>query len=354
MNELKLDQAIAPPKRADLKGVVEGVNGIFQRRTADLPGAFKRTGERADKERQDEAQAEATMTTLDFEKILVYAINEYNLTADVDQILTNEMLGKAKPNPAGIFQWYRLLRLGGASKEWTEREIYFRLLEPDTRTVRRGRVQYGKGFYTSQELVDFYNAEMQRPRQPDNPVINIRVPMDDATYLLWEREDGTFVELPETQRTTARFGRALRFDRKLSNLYRAAQRRVQAAKNAARNRLANWKAAMMQESAAKQAKRPGTYKTGATVREARRDLAKEESLARAATERDILGLEPGEVRKREADFGIPPERQRRDDPDTVHTSDAELVEEPGVAVDTESNSVLGSFMGKLRQRVTQH
>jgi hypothetical protein len=348
VNELKLDQAIAPPRRADLKGVVEGVNGIFQRRTADLPGAYKRTGERADKERQDKAQEEATMTTLDFERTLVYAINEYNLTADVDKILTNEMIADGvKPNPASIFGWYRKKRLGGASKEWTEHELYLRLLESDTRTVRDGKVQYGRGFYTSKELVDFYNAEMQRPRRPDNPVIRIRIPMDDATYLLWERDDGSFIELTETAGTTARFGRALRFDRKLSNLFRRAQRRVQAATNAA-GKLAKWKAGMMQDSSQRANGAPGTYKTGATVTEARRELAKEESAARGAVERDILGLAVRPVQEGEGEFGNLPEPRKHEDqegdgPDESNLEEEAIVAEPS----TRGDSVLGSFMAKI-------
>lgn len=347
VNELKLDQAIAPPRRADLKGVVEGVNAIFQRRTADLPGAYKRTGERADKERQDKAQQEAILTTLDFERTLVYAINEYNLTADVDNILTDTMItDDVKPNPASIFGWYRRKRLGGASKEWTERELYLRLLESDTRTVRRGRVQYGRGFYTSKELVDFYNAEMQRPRRPDNPVINIRIPMDDATYLLWERDDGSFIELTETARTTERFGRALRLDRKLSNLFRRAQKRVQAATNAAGNKLANWKAGLMRDSSEKS--NGGTYKTGATVTQARRELASEESAARGAVERDILGLGARPVQKGEGEFGNLPEPRKHGDQEGDGPGESNLEEEAIIAEpSTRGDSVLGSFMAKI-------
>jgi len=148
-DELRLDQPFAPPRRADLKPVVEGVNGIFQRRTADLPGAYRRTNQRADNERQDAAQDDATMTTLDFERTLVYAINEYNLTADVDQVWLDEMVkGNVKPNPAAIFGWYRHPNRRGASRELTERELYLRFLEPDTRTVRGGLVHYGSGRYT--------------------------------------------------------------------------------------------------------------------------------------------------------------------------------------------------------------
>jgi len=211
--------------------------------------------------------------------------------------------------------------------------------------------------YTSEELVDFYNAEMQRPRDPANPIINIRVPMDDATYLLWERADGSFVELTETVGTTKRFGRALRFDRKFGSLVRRAKRRVQAATNAAGNLLSRQKRSVMGNAAAKQ-QRPDTYKTGANVTEARKDLIGEETAYEAELQREMLGLKPRGVRKGEADFGKRPEPPKKNAEQTANSStvSAEANPEEGETIDAfdTGGGVLGAFMARILGRTPQN
>jgi hypothetical protein len=180
--------------------------------------------------------------------------------------------------------------------------------------------------------------------------------MDDATYLLWERDDGSFVELPETVNTTKRFGRALRFDRKFASLVRTAKRRVQAAKNAAKNYVAKNKAEVMAEAAAKQ-KRPDTYQTGANVTKARKELIAEETAHKTDDQRDILGLKPRGVKKGEADFGKRPEPPKKavQAANNSTVSGETNLEEEEVTIDTieTGGGVLGAFMARLRGKTPQ-
>lgn len=285
VRELNLDLPMAEPGRGDLKGTVEGVLGLFQRWLSTLPGAFERTGDRVDKEKQDKAEDTAAVTLEEFERCLVKAINEYNLTADVTKVVTVEMTedSKIELTPAGLFNWYKKRRFGGAAKDWTEAEIYFSLLETRTPTVRRGLVRADGGHYTSTELAMAFNKHRQRLRTPEPMKINIRIPLDDGSYVLWEQEDGSFSELRETGQTRRRFGCAMRAGRKFINLWIRAKRRV----DVSRGLLSVEKQKATDEATAR--RKQATVSVG-TTKDARNEKAAAEKTRRAREGRERLGL----------------------------------------------------------------
>ncbi|QEZ44170.1 hypothetical protein D2917_07950 [Cupriavidus oxalaticus] len=290
VNGLEIDQAFAEPFRGDLKGLVEGIHRIFQERFASLHGGYRRTNNRADNEKQAHAEEAAVLTLEEFEKILVYAINHYNLTGDITKVWINDMLQeKFELNPAGIFNWYRERRYDGAASDWTDAEIYLRLLEVKELTVRKGAVRLDGGRYSSAELKTYFDKRKQRARDPGNFTIPVRVPMDDGSYLLWEREDGTFTELCETKETHRRYGRVMRVGRKFINLWLRAKRRVTLALGKSGEQLSKAREEVLAEATERQS---AATETGGTKKQARAEKAAEHKAARAKEQRDVLGLPP--------------------------------------------------------------
>lgn len=290
VNGLEIDQAFAEPFRGDLKGLVEGIHRIFQDRFVSLHGGYRRTSNRADIEQQAQAEEAAVLTLEEFEKILVYAINHYNLTGDITKVWTHDMLQERfELNPAGIFNWYRKRQHNGAGTDWTEAEIYLRLLEFKELTVKKGAVRLDGSFYSSAELRARFEKWKQRARDPGAFTIKVRVPMDDGSYLVWEREDDTFPELCETKETRRRYGIVMRAGRKFTNLWITARRRIMLACGKSGEQLSKQKSHVMAEATERQS--AATEVLG-TKQQARAQKAAEDKAARAREARDIIGLSP--------------------------------------------------------------
>jgi transposase InsO family protein len=232
---LRLARLMAMPGRGDAKGVVENVNGRFERRLADMKGFYKRGGSQRDEWKQKLASANSTLEFRQFMQLLLAAISEYNLGADASHLVSAKKFGgKTKPNPYDIFLANNARKRGDGAQEWPEELVYTHLLDTYYRTAPKGVVRVGSARYTSSALQQ-YADEWEAARRPGEPSAPVKVFGFSETkqYLLWKHTDGVLRLLQATQQTSANVGDATDWLHSFINRVKQAELRVQRIQNTA-------------------------------------------------------------------------------------------------------------------------
>lgn len=200
---LKLQRAIAPARRGDLKGVVESTIGIFQRKVAELPGGYTRQKGLRNEEHAQNAKDYAQLNTDQIREFLIAAIAEHNEFHPVPQCLTAEMIrDSVKPVPKDIFRWGQKNVRGLRSHGLTQSEIYMRLLPHHQATVTSGGIQHHKCRFTSDELEDFRHRNIGKDK------LKITIVWDgvDPTRRYWKRPDGSLGILEMFDKEIKKYG----------------------------------------------------------------------------------------------------------------------------------------------------
>jgi hypothetical protein len=234
--KIRVDGLIAKPRDARGKGVVENVNGIFERKLSDLPGAFWRSRKVSDQDRHKNSEKFAVVEFEQFMKLLLSAINDYNLYTPVSHLLTEEMI-KAKPpvepNPKAIFVWNRAQRRGDATYDWPPGAIYRNLLESTPVTITSGKVKLGKAEYRSDELSLYYEQANGGPaNRVTAPEITVYRFEETDLIIAWDKPDGSLGILEMMDRPEHQYGDAQHWLHRLINRVKNARERVQRTKAA--------------------------------------------------------------------------------------------------------------------------
>lgn len=186
VDELKLERAIAPTSRPDLKSPVETVIGIFQRRIAELPGGYTRQSGERNKAIAKDAKARAQATERQIIENLIAAREEYNSSHDVSHLLRKEMIDDGVlPVPAELFAWGQKHIQGQISHHLTKQMLYFKLLPSRDARVYKDGVR-DEGVFCSPELVRYREGRLK------NKALKIRVHRDgvDADRRYWQLPSG--------------------------------------------------------------------------------------------------------------------------------------------------------------------
>jgi len=247
---LRLAILMAQPGRGDAKGVVESVNGRFERRLADMLGFYKRGGSERDEWKRQLASSTSTIEFQQFMQLLLAAISEHNLGANVSHLLTAKLLrGKVKPSPYAIFMANKARRRGDGARDWPQELIYTHLLDNFHRSAPRGRVKVNSAYYTSQALRE-YADEWEAARRPGEESASVEVFAFSETkrYLLWKHPDGNLRLLEATQQTAANVGDATDWLHSFINQLKQAELRVQRIRNTAAGVLPRQKELVMADA----------------------------------------------------------------------------------------------------------
>lgn len=194
---IRVDGLMTRPRDAKGKAVVENVNGILQKKLADLPGAYKRTDSIRDQDKQRDAAACAKIEYEKFVQLLLCAVSDYNLYTVVSDLLTADMIkAKVKPNPKAVFLWNRNQRRGDAAYDWPPAAIYKNLLERREVVATNGVVTVSKATYRSDALALYYEQWNSGPgKKRQGPLITVYIFAETDKILVWEKSDGSLVVL---------------------------------------------------------------------------------------------------------------------------------------------------------------
>lgn len=159
---LKLERALAPTSRGDMKAVVESVNGKFQRHVALLPGGYSRAAGTRNEERAKNSKSLARLTTKQITKFLAAAIAEHNEFHEVPELLTKRMLyDNVAAVPVQIFNWGKANIIGTTARDQiSDSELYFRLLPTFTVALYRSGVRHNGYYFSSVELTKFRHQNL--------------------------------------------------------------------------------------------------------------------------------------------------------------------------------------------------
>lgn len=185
---LRLERAIAPTSRGDMKAVVESINGKFQRQVARLPGGYNRVAGARNKERTKNAKVMARLTTKQISKFLAAAVAEHNEFHEVPELLTQRMLyDKVPPVPVAIFNWGKANLMGATSRDHvSEAELYLRLLPSFNVAVTRTGVRHKGYHFSSPELVKFRHQNLSTKRLK----VDISYDSSDPSRRYWLMPNG--------------------------------------------------------------------------------------------------------------------------------------------------------------------
>lgn len=188
VDELRLERAIAPTSRGDMKAVVESVNGKFQKHVALLPGGYSRASGARNKERAKNAESMARLTTKQITKFLAAAIAEHNEFHEVPELLTKRMLyDNVSAVPVEIFKWGKANIMGTTARDHiSDSELYFRLLPSFNVALYRNGVRHAGYYFSSPELVKF------RYHNLSTKSLNIEISFDSSDPLrrYWKMPNG--------------------------------------------------------------------------------------------------------------------------------------------------------------------
>lgn len=188
VNALKLERALAPKSRGDMKAVVESVNGKFQRQVALLPGGHNRVAGTRNEEQAKNAESTARLTSKQIYKFLAAAIAEHNEFHEVPQLLTKRMLyDNVAPVPVEIFKWGKKNIMGATARDHvSDSELYFLLLPNCSVSLFRGGVRHKGYYFSSPELIKFRHQNLSKK----NLSIVISWDIADPEIRYWKMPNG--------------------------------------------------------------------------------------------------------------------------------------------------------------------
>ncbi|TCG05115.1 hypothetical protein BZM27_36085 [Paraburkholderia steynii] len=244
VNRLRLPMLMAAPGRGEAKGVVENVNGRYERRLADMLGFYKRGGSDRDEWKRKLASSTSAIEFHQFMQLLLAAISEYNLGANVTHLVdVKKFTEKTKPSPYDVFLANKLRKRGDGSFEWPQELIYTHLLDKYPRSAPRGVVRVGSAHYSS-EALRAYADKWEAARRPGQKSAQVEVFAFSETkqFLLWKHpDDGRLCLLKATKQTAANVADVTDWVHSFINKVKQADLRVQRLKGATMGTLSRQK-----------------------------------------------------------------------------------------------------------------
>lgn len=230
IKKMHLGRATARPGRGADKGGVEGVNRIMKEMLANLDGAYFENESKRSRARARHARANAKLTLREFLKELYKAVSRYNSESDAIDHYTVEMRQEGvAPHPKDIFEWNQRQRRGDAAVNWTDREIYERLLDVQPATLNRKGVRFASATYTSVRAGAYLQANLKKGHS-SIPIEVIPVPNSNRV-LVWKEPDGEYSLLVMTGQDQARLGGSGWIQHKNANRFDAAKRSERSRRN---------------------------------------------------------------------------------------------------------------------------
>lgn len=188
-DQMALMRQIAPGRRGDLKGVGEGVNNIMINLMASETSAYTRGKDVLSADtRRKKAKARPIPLTR-FERLLLRAINHYNLHTNKHRLRTQAMrYAGVGISPRSIFIYTQKQRRGDAARVYSQAEVIERFVPWTIRSSPKGIVTLAKGGprYTSDELRDYFNEWAKSPGTRGSPKVRVKRSDGSPETLLWE------------------------------------------------------------------------------------------------------------------------------------------------------------------------
>lgn len=191
-DEMGLMRMLPPPGRGDLKGVGEGVNSLMILMMLGEDSAYTRRTDHLSKDMRRRKAMDAPIPLDQFERLLLRAIQHYNLFTNKKRVRSSEMRKAGIGlTPAAIFEYTQDQRRGDARRTLTPREVFERFIPWQTRICQRGLVNFMSMRYSSDELIEHFNEHARQSGK--RPPLPVRVKRLDGhpLILLWQRSNGT-------------------------------------------------------------------------------------------------------------------------------------------------------------------
>lgn len=202
VNGLKIARAVAPPREAQLKAVVENVQGILQKRLASLPGGTRRTVRIRDKDKSKKSLDGPLPTSQELNNCIVAAIVEHNQSMDASHLRTADMLRDGvSPNPAAIFEWGLANCVGTYGRVVPRQDVYVVLLRNIDVSVQASGIELHKAWFHCGALKSYRQANFKGGKSP-----RISVSHDPIRRLLyWMSPTGALIAIPMKKQSEAKY-----------------------------------------------------------------------------------------------------------------------------------------------------
>lgn len=161
---------------------------------ADERGGYTRRTDHLSREVRRLKAKDKPITLDQFERLLLLAMQHYNLYTNKRKLRTDGMRDACiKITPAKIFEYTQtVLRHGDAKRKLTPREVYERFIPWQTRTCRKGIIEFMSMRYSSEELAELFNEHAKAPDSVRTPLeIPVKRIEGYAKQLFWRRSDGS-------------------------------------------------------------------------------------------------------------------------------------------------------------------
>ncbi|WP_230684437.1 hypothetical protein [Burkholderia cepacia] len=138
-----------------------------------------------------------------FERALLKAIDNINLTSDRSHLRTQTMAQLV--TPVELHDYYQKLRRGQAARVWPPEEVFDAFLRWHEATCGRGRVRYKNVRYSSPELVEIATAHSRHPIKR-RLTVEIKRTVQISRTLLCRGPDKRVFEIEMIDEDKRRFG----------------------------------------------------------------------------------------------------------------------------------------------------
>ncbi|WP_175942403.1 hypothetical protein [Burkholderia pyrrocinia] len=190
-DEMGLMRMLPPPGRGDLKGVGEGVNSLMIRMMLGEDSAYTRATDHLSKEIRRQRAKNAPIPLEQFERLLLKAIQHYNLFTNKKRLRSYEMReARIGVTPAAIFKYTQEQRRGDARRQLTPREVFERFVPWQPRICQRGLVNFMSMRYSSDELVEHFNEHVRQLGKREPLPVRVKRLDGHPLILLWQKSNG--------------------------------------------------------------------------------------------------------------------------------------------------------------------
>jgi hypothetical protein len=201
IRSVRIGRCTAPPRRPELKAVVESVIGRFQTIVARLRGGHTRRKDVLSLAKAKDASSKAVLTLRTFRHVLIAAITDHNEFFETRARRTSEMeRAGTPPVPFEIFRWGLENVRGHRPEHLNDGELYFRLLPTKRYALTEYGVRHGGAYFNSTELMAYRLRHLHTRR----PSIEASFDGLDPYVLNWN-DDGVRRELLMREADRKRF-----------------------------------------------------------------------------------------------------------------------------------------------------
>lgn len=200
---------LSPPRRGDLKGLIESLNFRFARLLVESTrAAFTRERKPLERERLRKAAREKQLTIVEFERFMLEAIIHLNRTRDCSSLRDRIMYEKGVTIfPYSIHNYLqRERRRGDAARVRTDSELLDALIPWEPVQCIDATVRHKNVYFTSTELETHANS--LAPSHRRSFPVEAKITGPGAGTILCRTQDRTVYELTMTDQCSAQYGNA--------------------------------------------------------------------------------------------------------------------------------------------------